>query len=159
MKPEVKHLLLQELYSGQRQQASEALKEVRSDGSCAFCTLGILIDLGMNAGLPLKWGPESTSPTDPRQVPYQQGTLHRTTSDRLPPEVAQWAEVSETPRISLSHLSPHTLELLNDHLLTLHHASAGEFQPVTPDEEMFIHDLNDMGIPFPLQACILNEVL
>jgi len=95
MKAEVKKMWVDALESGEYLQTAGCLLELKSDGDCAFCAVGVLVDLYVRDTY-AEWQFENDD-----EFGYMNGYYMI-----LPPEVAEWAGISNDDR--------HLIEIADD---------------------------------------------
>jgi hypothetical protein len=91
MKSDVKQRWVDALEGGEYLQAYGCLMDVRSCGDCAFCAIGVLVDLYVREHDFKMWDID-----EDEMVGYMQGCYLT-----LPPIVAEWAGITDDDLVSL----------------------------------------------------------
>lgn len=115
MKKDIKDKWLTALRSGEYQQAEKVLRSEDDNGRASYCCLGVLCELAMEDGVPVKWHPEvpilmaltqsqmeeeNLSETDAlgdQSIKQARGELvFEYDSEDLPPLVREWAGLAQS---------------------------------------------------------------
>lgn len=99
------------LRSGEYPQARGTLKKVLSGGGFAYCCLGVVCELAIKDGVPVR----VTRHVDDYEVFYRFDGLHAL----LPPQVAQWLGTDSNPGVNIAPIGAHYSDCVstNDRLL------------------------------------------
>lgn len=108
MKGEVKQRWVDALEGGEYLQARGCLLEQKSDGDCAFCALGVLVDLYVR-DTNAEWQFDNDD-----KFGYMNGYYMT-----LPPEVAKWAGISDDDR--------HLIEIADDGIVGMNDSYGKSF--------------------------------
>ena len=102
MSPDIVKKWVDALESNEYRQTSGCLLDKSSDGECAFCALGVLVDLYVRA-TGKEWQFDSSD-----TYGYMNGYYMT-----LPPEVADWADITNTDR-NLIEIADNGVVSMND---------------------------------------------